>query len=133
MYRSGVGMLLYLIKHSRPDISNATWELAKVMNGAGEAHLKMLFRTFKYVVDTKNRALYMKPDKYNCEKVIIKGVSDSDYAGDKDMRRSVSGYLVYVNGVLISWKSRGQKSVTLSSTEAEYVALSEMCTELVFI
>jgi Reverse transcriptase (RNA-dependent DNA polymerase) len=133
IYRSGVGVLLYLIKHSRPDISNATRELAKVMDGAGEAHLKMLFCTIKYVVDTKNRALYMKSNNFNCEKVIIKGVSDSDYAGDNDMRRSVRGYVVYINGLLISWKSRGQKSVKLSSNEAEYVALSEMCTELVFL
>jgi hypothetical protein len=49
------------------------------------------------------------------------------------MRRSVSGYVVYVNGVLISLKSRGQKSVPFSSTEEEYVALSEKCTELVFL
>jgi hypothetical protein len=57
MYRSAVEILPYLIKYSRPDISNATRELAKVMDCAGEAHLKMLLRTIKYVVGTKN----MKP------------------------------------------------------------------------
>jgi hypothetical protein len=132
-FRSGVGMLLYLIKHSRPDISNSVRELAKVMDGATKYHMKKLYRTIKYVVDTKNFGLFMKPTTGSNEQFIIKGICDSDFAGDKDTRISVTGYVVYVNGVLISWKSRGQKGVTLSSTEAEYVALSELCTEIVFI
>jgi hypothetical protein len=132
-FRSGVGMLLYLIKHSRPDISNSVRELAKVMDGATKYHMKKLYRTIKYVVDTKNFGLFMKPTTGSNERFIIKGICDSDFAGDKDTRISVTGYVVYVNGVLISWKSRGQKGVTLSSTEAEYVALSELCTEIVFI
>jgi hypothetical protein len=58
---------------------------------------------------------------------------DSDYAGDKDGRKSISGFVIYIQGCLISWKSRSQKSVTLSSTEAEYVAISEMCAEVMFL
>ena len=63
----------------------------------------------------------------------MKAFSDSDWAGAKDERRSIAGYCVYLNGCLISWKSRGQKLVTLSSTEAEYVAVSEACTDIKFI
>ena len=51
-YRSGVGMLLYLIKHSRPDISNAVRELTKVLDGATQAHWKAMIRVIKYVLDT---------------------------------------------------------------------------------
>lgn len=132
-YRSGVGMLLYLIKHSRPDISNAVRELAKNMDGATAASLKSLYRTIKYVVDSKQKVLCLFPKLWNKNELIIEGICDSDYAGDKDKRTSTTGYLVYVNGALITWKSRGQKGVTLSSTEAEYVALSELCTEIIFI
>jgi Reverse transcriptase (RNA-dependent DNA polymerase) len=54
-YRSGVGSLLYLLKHSRPDISNCVRELSKVMDGANLAHQKMLHRAIKFVDHTKNR------------------------------------------------------------------------------
>jgi Reverse transcriptase (RNA-dependent DNA polymerase) len=133
-FRKGVGMLLYLVKHSRPDISNAVRELAKVMDGAAPRHMKSLLRTIKYVIDTKDKSLVLKPTVgLHNNTWIMTGRSDSDYAGDKDTRTSVSGYVVYLNGALISWKSRGQKSVTLSSTEAEYIALAELCTEVIFI
>jgi hypothetical protein len=124
--------LLYLTKHSRPDISNAIHELAKVMDGATEGHTKMLYLAIKYVVDTKNKCLYLEPSLLS-EVWEIKGISDSNYAGDRDTRICVTGYLIYVNGALISRKSCGQIGVTLSSTEAEYVALSELCMELMFI
>ena len=53
----------------------------------------------------------------------FKWMYNSDYAGDKDNRLSVTGYCIYINGCLISWKSRAQKCQTLSSTEAKYVTL----------
>ena len=59
--------------------------------------------------------------------------SDSDFSGDKDNRRSISGFVIYLFGCPIAWRSRGQKGVMLSSTEAEYVALSEVTTEIIFI
>ena len=61
-YRSGVGMLLYLIKHSRPAISNAVRELSKVMDGATVGHLKGLYRTIKFILDTRHVSLVMKPN-----------------------------------------------------------------------
>ena len=59
--------------------------------------------------------------------------SDSDYAGDKEKRISVSGFILYFMGVPVLWRSKGQRSVTLSSSEAEYVALSEAAKEIKFI
>ena len=118
MYRSGVGILLFLVKYSRPDISNAVRELAKANDGATKIHLKCLMRTIKYVLDTRDRSLqYVIDDKANHDGVwCIKAYCDSDFAGDKDKRISVSGYCIYLMGCLISWKSKGQKHVTLSST-----------------
>ena len=63
----------------------------------------------------------------------LKAFSDSDWAGSKDDRRSITGYCIYLNGCLILWKSRGKKHVTQSSTEAEYVAVLEVCTDIMFI
>jgi hypothetical protein len=57
---------------------------------------------------------------------------DSDFAGDKGNRRSITGYLVHLFGVPIAWKSKQQGGVTLSSSEAEYYAISEVAKELKF-
>ena len=133
LFRSGVGLLLYLVKFSRPDLSNAVRELSKVMDGATPAHMKKLMRAIKYVLDTKERVLNFEVKKQEGSKWTLKAFSDSDWAGAKDDRRSITGYCIYLNGCLVSWKSRGQKHVTLSSTEAEYVAVAEACTDIMFI
>jgi hypothetical protein len=131
-YRSGVGMLLYLIKHSRPDLSNAVRELTKVMDGATEAHWKMMLRVIKYVIDTEYLCLKMSPENTN-KLFEIEGFSDSDFAGDKMTRKSVYGYIIYFCGAPISWKSKASASITLSTTEAEYYACSEATKEVIFI
>jgi hypothetical protein len=56
-YRSGVGMLTYLVTHARPDIANATRELTKVLDWATEAHWKSMMRIIKFVFDTKRYSL----------------------------------------------------------------------------
>jgi hypothetical protein len=134
LYRSGVGMLLWLTKHTRPDIANAVRESSKVMDGATEAHYKYMLRICKYVVDTDHRKLIFNPKERSDDTAwSMQAYCDSDYSGDRDTRKSVSGYLIYFMGCLVAWRSRSQKSVTLSSTEAEYVACSEAATEIVFI
>ena len=60
-------------------------------------------------------------------------LSDGDFATDKVKRVSVTGYVIYFMGIPVAWRSRGQKGVTLSTSEAEYVALSEVVKELKFI
>ena len=104
------------------------------MDGATRAHLKMLYRVIKYIFDTEHWKLKMNP-QFNMNNMIwtIEAYCDSDYSGDKDTRISVSGFIIFVLGCAVSWKSKAQKSITLSSTEAEYVAISELCTELLFI
>lgn len=124
-------MLLYLVKHSRPEISNAVRELSKVADGANEAHWKALMRTVKFVLDHSDYALRLRPRK-DRPLFHLEGTSDSEYAGDKDTRISVYGYQLYFCGALIAWKSKSGKSVTLSSTEAEYFAISEIAKEAIF-
>ena len=134
-FRSGVGMLLFLVKYSRPDIANSVRELSKVNDCAGKKHFGELLRCLKYVFRTRNRVLMFSPtisaqDNFEWS---FEGYCDSDFAGDKDKRISVTGFCIYICGCLVSWKSRGQKHITLSSTEAEYVAVSEICQEIMFI
>jgi hypothetical protein len=130
-FRMGVGMLLYLVKHSRPDISNSIRELSKVADGATEGHFKALLRTVKYVMDTEDLGLLLQP-KLNQDGFYLEGISDSEYAGDTDTRISVYGDVLYFCGAPIAWKSKAGKSVTLSSTEAEYYAISEIAKEVFF-
>ena len=63
----------------------------------------------------------------------LKALSDSDFASDKETRISVFGYIIYFYGIPIAWRSKGMKSVVLSTTEAEYTALSEVVKEFKFI
>jgi len=134
-YRSGIGMLLYLVKFSRPDISNSVRELSKANSRANDSHFKGLLRVIKYVISTRYRSLKYDKIEVNGEKMIwtLKAFCDSDWGGDKNNRKSITGYCIYLNENLVAWKSRSQKNVTLSSTEAEYVAVSEVCTEIMFI
>ena len=128
-YRQAIGMMLFVVKYSRPDIANAVRKLSKVNNKANYTHYKQMLRAVKCVPHTRNRILKFIPEK-NKEKWELKCMCNSDYAGDKDNRLSATTYCLYVNGCLILWKSRTQMSHMLSSTEAEYVALSEICTEI---
>jgi len=134
IYRSGVGMLLYLVKHSRPDIANAVRELTKALDVPSPAAYKEMLWVIKYTIDTKDLALKIKPlDTERDGSWTIVVYCDSDFAGDKETRVSIAGFVIYLLGVPISWKSKGMKSVTLSSSEAEYVALSEAAKEMKFV
>ena len=126
-------MLLYLVKFSRSDISNTVRELSKVVVEVTPAHMKNMLRTIKFIMDTKQRVLSFDLKEQEGGQWTLKVFSGSDLARAKDDRRSITGYCIYLNYCLISWKSRGQNHVTLSSTEAEYVALSEVCIDIRFI
>ena len=69
----------------------------------------------------------------NIKKGALKALSDSDFASDKETRISVYGYIIYFCGIPIAWRSKGMKSVVLSTTEAEYMALLELVKGLKFI
>ena len=63
----------------------------------------------------------------------MKGLCDSEFCGDKETRISFYGFILYLCGAPISWRSKAGKSMTLSSTEAEYVAISELAKEVIFV
>ncbi len=125
---------MYLVKHSRPDISNAVRELTKCMDKASPDAYKQMLRCIKYVQHTSTYGLRIEPTHFGKDIVWNMIVySDSDWAGDKQTRRSVSGFVMLLCGVPIMWRSKQQKAVTLSSTEAEYYAASEAVKEILFV
>jgi hypothetical protein len=103
------------------------------MDGATPGAMKELKRILKFVLDTKDYGLKIKPDEVKSDEWYLTVYSDSDWGGDKETRHSVSGYTIFLNGVPILWKSKLQRTVALSSSEAEYYALSETAKDVKFI
>ncbi len=81
------------------------------MDGANKSHQKALYRVIKFVAQTRDRKLMLCPMTKNLMWE-IKAYSDSDFAGDTDTRKSVSGFIIYLCGAAIAWTSKGQKSVS---------------------
>ena len=94
------------------------------MDGASHAAYKEMLRVMKFVLDTKQYCLQMQP-KDEGKEWDLASYCDNDWAGDAETRIIVTGFIIYLLGVPICWRSKGQKGVTLSSSEAEYVAISE--------
>jgi hypothetical protein len=90
-------------------------------------------RVIKFVIDTKPFGLKVQPKLDNNLGWDLKIFCDRNWAGDRETKVSVTGFIIYLLNVLICWRSKSQKGVTLSSTEAEYVAISEAVKELKFI
>jgi hypothetical protein len=103
-----------------------------VVDQADMKHWKSLIRTIKYVKKTKDYIIKIFNLKKKEEDAIMEVFSYSDHSVDKETRRSVTGY-VFFYGSPISWKLKSQKNVTLSTTESEYVAMSEAVRELKFV
>ena len=104
-YWLGVGMLLYLVKHLCPDLANTTRKLSKANDGASPAAYKELLHVIRYVLDTKYFGLKIEPMENSNRPWEIVSFSNSDYAGNLISRRSISGFIVYVLGVPVSWQS----------------------------
>ena len=94
LYRSGVGTLLYLTKHSRPDITNAVSELSKSMDGASKLQLRELRRVAKFVLDTKDLDLCNVPTMSDGIWQ-LEAHSNSDFANYKETKINVYGYIVF--------------------------------------
>ena len=102
------------------------------MDAPAPVHLKEMYKPIRFVLSTKDSGLRFKLMK-NIKKWALKALSDSDFASDKETRISIFGYIIYFCGISIGWRSKGMKSVVLSTTEVEYIALSEVVKELKFI
>ena len=127
-YLSLIGGLLYIAVHTRPDIAVSTSILAQKSSRPTQLDWQEAKRVLRYLMGTSDHKLHLGSTGAGLEMYV-----DADWAGDHRDRKSNSGYLVRFGGGLVSWGSRKQSCVALSSTEAELVALTEGCQELVWI
>lgn len=118
-YQEAIGCLLYAAQITRPDICFAVSFLSRFNIDHGQAHWTAVKRVLRYLKGTIDAQLTFRPDG-NGE---IIGFCDADYAGDADARLSTTGYMYQLQGGAISWSSKRQKTVALSSTEAEFMSV----------
>ena len=127
-FQSLVGSLLYTAIATRPDISQAVGAVSKFCSNPTKAHLTAAKRILKYLKNTIDTVL-----TYRKSLSTLAGYADSDWAGDIDTRRSTSGNLFLMSGGAVSWGSKIPSVVALSSSEAEYIALSRAAQEAAWI
>ncbi|GJZ22421.1 hypothetical protein Tco_0559460 [Tanacetum coccineum] len=114
-----IGTLMYLTA-SRPDLTFTVCMCARYQAKPTEKHLHAVKRIFKYIRGTINRGLWYPKDS----SIALTTYVDADHAGCQDTRRSTSGCMQLLGDKLVSWSSKRQKSAAMSSTEAEYIAMS---------
>ncbi|KAI3691360.1 hypothetical protein L2E82_49707 [Cichorium intybus] len=128
LYRGMIGSLLYLTA-SRPDIMFSTCLCARYQAAPKMSHLTAVKQIFKYLKGTKAMGLwYPIGDNFK-----LQAFTDSDHAGCKLDRKSTSGGCQFLGGRLVSWSSKKQNCVALSSAEAEYVAASTCCSQVLWM
>ena len=127
-YSSAVGSLMYAMVCTRPDIAHAVGVVSRFLSNPGKQHWEAVKWIFRYLRRTFKLCL-----SFGREKLVLEGYTDADMAGDLDGRKSTSGYLFTFAGGAVSWQSKLQKCVALSTTEAEYIAVTEAGKELVWI
>jgi hypothetical protein len=128
VYRSMIGSLLYLCA-SWPDIMILVCICARFQANPKEVHLRAMKRIMRYLVYTPKFGLwYHKGSTFD-----LIGYSDADYAGCKIDRKSTSRTCQFLGRSLVSWASKKQNSVALSTTEAEYIAAGYCCAQLLWM
>jgi len=127
-YRGMIGSLLYLTA-SRPDIMFSVCMCARYQACPKESHLIAVKRIMRYLIGTQNLGLWY-PKGSTCNLI---GYSDSDFAGCKLDRKSTSGTCHILGNALVSWHSKKQVSVALSTAEAEYVAAGSCCAQILWM
>ena len=118
-YKQIIGSLMY-ITTTRPDLQFAVSLLSRYMSRPTKLHLHAVKRVLRYLRDTEDYGIWYKRGGAGELQVF----TDSDFAGDVDRRKSTSGYVFLMDNAAVAWLSKKQPIVTLSTTEAEYVAAS---------
>ncbi|KAJ9548963.1 hypothetical protein OSB04_021506 [Centaurea solstitialis] len=127
-YSSAVGSLMYAMICTRPDLAYAISMVSRYMANPGKEHWKAVQWVLRYLSGTRNHCLC-----FGASRDGVQGYVDSDYGGDMDGRRSLSGYVFTMGSCAISWKAVLQPTVALSTTEAEYMAVTEGFKEAIWL
>ena len=123
-----IGSLLYLTA-GRPDISYSVGVCAKYQANPKESHMIALKRIIKYVKTTTDFGVWYSKDTND----VLARYFDTNWAGNANDRKSTSGGCFYVGNNLVSWISKKQNSISLSTAEAEYIAVGSSCTQLLWM
>ena len=130
-YQSVIGCLTYASIGTRPDIAASVGVLSQYMSKPGKQHWVGVKRVLRYLKGTLDYGLLYTAT--NTGGTTLRGYADADWAGDQTTRKSTSGYAFQIGNSTISWRSKRQSIVALSSTEAEYVSLSLATQEATWI
>ena len=133
-----VGCLLYLAVSTRPDIAYYSMWLGQYNAKPSRTHFLAAKHVLRYLSGTKDHALCLGSPSSSVPSTIRGylqnvGCSDADWASDAVDRKSISGYSFYFEGSLVSWSAVKQKSITLSSMEAEYYAMTHAFKEALWL
>ncbi|GJT52998.1 retrovirus-related pol polyprotein from transposon TNT 1-94 [Tanacetum coccineum] len=123
-YASAVGSLMFAMICTRPDIAHAVGVVSRYMAEPGKKHWEAVKRILRYIKGTSDVALC-----YGESGLTVKGYVDLDYVGDLDRSKSTTGYVFTLSGGIVSWVSKLQSVVAMSTTEAEYVAAAQASKE----
>ena len=127
-YASAVGSLMYAMVCTRPDIAYAVGVTSRFLANPGKEHWAAVKWIFKYLRGSSKVCL-----SFGGGPPALTGYTDADMARDIDTRKSTSGYVLTFAGGAVSWQSRLQRCIALSTTEAEYIAATEVCKEMLWM
>ena len=133
VYCGIVGSLIYASISTRPDITHAVNMLSRFMSRPGKNHLNAGKRILRYLQGTSEYGLQYKRNRNENGKITISAYSDSDWGGDSEDRKSTTGYVVFINDNLVSWNTKKQATVALSTAEAELMAAAEVIKEVLWM
>ncbi|GJX27380.1 retrovirus-related pol polyprotein from transposon TNT 1-94 [Tanacetum coccineum] len=127
-FRGMVGSLMYLTA-SRPDLVFAVCMCARYQAKPTKKHFEAIKRVFRYLKGTIHMGLWYPKDNA----MSLTAYADADHAGCQDSRRSTSGSAQFLGDRLVSWSSKKQRSTAISTTEAEYIAMSGCCAQILWM
>jgi hypothetical protein len=130
LYRQIVGATLYLANTTRMDIAYAVGALSRHLSTPKSIHLTYAKHLLRYLNGTIDYKLEFKPQ--SSPSISLHAYSDADWAGDKSDRRSTTGMIIQLCGNTVSWNSKKQTTIALSSTESEYMATAATFQELIW-
>ena len=133
-YRSVTGSLMYAAMGTRLDVTYSTQNCSRYNQNPGKTHVNYQKNILRYIKGTVDRGIwYKEPKDVIDNKVNIIACVDTDWAGCPDTRRSTVGYVVYICGGPVSWKSKLMTTLALSSCEAEFMGLTEVAREVMWM
>ena len=123
-----VGKLIYL-SHTLPDIAYVVRLVSRFMHQPQIHHMTVVMRILRYLKGISSRGILFKKKDH----LHLLAYTDADWVKDRDDRRSTSGYFTLVGGNLVTWKSKKQEVVALSSAEAEFRGIAKVITEVMWL